>query len=312
MSKKAPSNSIVPTPDYTSRHFFPRPYDVVADGDTAVIIPFFNPAQSVRIIQNLLLVKQLHDRAHIPTYFVELAFDDKPFLFPAADNIFQYRSASYMFYKENLIAIAEKRIPEKYTKLVFMDADIVFDSKDWYAQISEALHSHNVVQPFKTAHYLGFDFKPIDSKLSCVIKAKDPGHTGFVWACQRGWFQSCGFFEKAIIGGGDTCFAYLIGQVSEVHAAYKLDMVPAVKATTKTHLDMSVYHLPHGVVRNRQFKTRIHDLAGALRDLKVLKPSLLLDTRTDGLLEWKPAYRDKMNSVLRRYFEQRKDDDVGP
>jgi hypothetical protein len=59
-----------------------------------------------------------------------------------------------MFHKENLCRILERKIPSKFTKLVFLDADIIFNSDEWYTKTSELLDTNDVVQVFDKCHWL--------------------------------------------------------------------------------------------------------------------------------------------------------------
>ena len=96
--------------------------------DMAVLMTYFNPANSVRILQNFLQVRYFLQKAAIPLYTAELAFNESPFLLK--DATVQFRTTSYMFYKENLIKLLTATIPTTYTKLCILDADIMFEQAD--------------------------------------------------------------------------------------------------------------------------------------------------------------------------------------
>lgn len=54
-----------------------------------------------------------------------------------------------------------------------------------------------------------------------------------------------------------------------------------------------------------------HDvLVAKLRELEITRLSDAVERRTDGIFEWKPAYREALNAVLLSYFRARKDDGV--
>jgi hypothetical protein len=104
---------VVKTSDKTSNHdtrikltSYNEPYFK----DMAVLLCYFNPCHYNRIIQNALTVKHLFDNAKIPYFIGEIKYDnDDSYLFYPSDNIFQYSSNSYIFYKENLITTMEKQ-----------------------------------------------------------------------------------------------------------------------------------------------------------------------------------------------------------
>jgi hypothetical protein len=297
------------TPTAPMQRIFPKQYLKPTKSDVAVLIPFFNPANSVRILQNLLLVKHIHEISEIPTYYIELAFDSQPFILAESDNVFHYRSDSYMFYKENLLALAVKRLGPAFTKLVFLDADILFDASDWYDQVSSALDTYQVIQPYKEAVDLALNFKTSTVRPSCIYTERT-GHTGFAWACQRSWFESIDFFQYAVIGGGDGVFAHMIGARIDTHAVYKMLLSTIKPPISKSYIDMKIFHLPHGLKTKRQYNSRIDDLKNAMRLLRVSNLRDMIHVREDGLLLWKPTYAEPMNRLIKRYFELRGDDEV--
>lgn len=294
----------------TSVKFSHTSYTKADVNDVAVLIVFFNPTQSVRIIQNLLYVKSLFEAAAIPAFYGELAFQDNPFVLSSASNVFQWRSTSYMFYKENLIVQLEKLVPNTYTKLCILDADIVFKNKDWYKKLSELLDTYTIVQPFSEAYLLDLSFKLESKKASC-LKEKN-GHCGFGWAFQRPWFQRNPLYEYALIGGGDSFFGEQLHLVEKWPSAYTDDLskLPEIEAHTKTFLDTVVYHLPHGKRSNRQFMTRHEVLKKQLGVLGVPNLKAIVFRDSNGILAWKPEYSKAMNELLLTYFTQREDDGV--
>ena len=114
--------------------------------DMAILFVYFNPCKYRRIIQNVLTVKHQMDCAQIPYFIGEIKHDsDSQYLFCKSDNVFQYSSNSYMFYKENLIRVVEPMIPSSFTKICIMDFDILFDNPDWYSVVSEKLNSMKAI-----------------------------------------------------------------------------------------------------------------------------------------------------------------------
>lgn len=85
--------------------------------DMVVMIPFFNPLQSTRLLQNFLTVRETLECAGIPYQIGELAM--LLFHWPRRrryNNIGLYRSASYGFYKEAILnSLIRASSFEKYT-----------------------------------------------------------------------------------------------------------------------------------------------------------------------------------------------------
>ncbi len=284
--------------------------------DIAILIAFFNPANSIRLIQNLLLVKQCLDKANIPIFLGELAINDQSFLFKESNTVFHFLSDSCMFYKENIMTTIEKRIPAHYTKLLYLDGDILFENPDWYRLVSESLDRHEVVQPFSKAFQLLFNFTipKRDFLVSCIDNKC--GHQGYAWAFQREWWKKAELFDSAVIGGGDSMTAIQCGidvyawQNSRFYSTcFKDGRIPQ-KPCSFTFCDLTIYHLPHGFLKNRQYNDRYITIMKKLQQFKLHAITDALQKREDGILVWKPQYRDTINELMIAYFKNRQDDAI--
>jgi hypothetical protein len=299
-----------PTPsDPRIKQVLLRPYVVPQNTDMAVLLVYYNPASSVRIFQNLLTVKQKFETAQIPYYIAELAYEDQPFAFPPSDIIFQYRSTSFLFYKENLINLAEKRIPSHFTKICTLDADIVFAKPDWYDRISSALNDHDICQCFEQGYLLDFTFSNI---IETKTPAKRGGHSGFGWAVRRDFFTEKGFPEKAVVGSGDYVFAikapYVYHEYYDDLKKYYAEKIGPLRMTYASGVD--VFHLFHGPSERRQYVSRHVLVMRYLKSVNKRTITDILDKRADGLLIIKPEYLDGFNAVMRTYFMNRSDDGI--
>jgi hypothetical protein len=299
------------SPSSVSTKFFPVLYNPPTTPDIAIVMAFFNPARSLRILQNILMVKSLFERSNIPFFIGEIAFNEEPFVFPVAENIFQYRSESYMFYKENLINLMVPKLPTQYTKVLMMDADIVFQEPNWYDVVSKKLDTCAVIQPFQTANYLNQQFQVIQIKHSVAAMASG-GHTGFAWAFQRAWLSENPLFDYSVIGGGDSILKARVFQtpLMSVHKTYEKDYNAYNPKRTETlgWCPLTVFHLPHGMKENRQYDTRNADLGSKFAALKITSVSDAVKRRDDGLLVWKDAHRAELNKLMKVYFMKRNDD----
>jgi len=293
--------------------------------DMAIIIVFYNPGSSIRIIQNLLYVRNMLRK--FPLYIGELAFGDTPFELEASENVIQFRSDSYMFYKENLIKCVEKHIPEKYTKIMTMDADVVYDNPRWYYIISNGLDRLEVIHGFCKASWLNMNFTPtyLDKtllepglciRISCLLERNYPvKHPGFAWAFRRQWFKKYYVFDYAVIGAGDDVLANIIMNNNNnlpgvSYYANDLDKIEKVEDCVAGAAALVLYHLPHGSRLNRAYISRHALLAELLERFKITRISEALIRREDGILEWKPEYKEEFNKTLRQYFIDRQDDGI--
>jgi len=297
--------------------FCPIKYEEPLTKDMGIILVYFNPTKSNRIIQNILFVKHSLEICNIPFYIADLAFNDEPFLFNSCNNIFQYRTSSYMFYKENLIYCVLQFLPDTITKICTVDADIMFDNPKWYEITSNTLNTYNVCQPFNLAHKLKVDFTIENTSYSC-IDSDSNCCSGYAWAFNREWFLKNGFFEYAFIGGGDGLFFRYITtyKQSAIYNAniYKNEYIKYLDTRENLppvcSLNLNIYHLFHGMTCNRQYSSR-HELFNIkINSLNLNNLSELFIRRDDNIIEWNPKYINEMNSFMKTYFMNRQDDSV--
>ena len=296
--------------------------------DTAVLIAFFNPARFKRILKNVLYIISILKENKIPCFVVECTFHKSRPQIPGADLVLN--SDSYMFYKEQLLNKLEPLVPKKYTKLVFLDGDVLLDTPDWIDQISESLNSHDIIQPFSQSCWLTPDNTRIRSKkmsYAFAIVTKKPiskktvhdYHPGFIWAFKRDIFRRIGgFFPRSIIGGGDVATVLNVFPIEvtdelfykAINPEFGKLIIDAWRAYNTTFKEVNpklgflsnrALHLFHGVRENRQYMSRYHDIYTAMKgswDEEIV-------TNSDGLFEFK---RPEINRVVLNYFKGRNED----
>jgi hypothetical protein len=295
--------------------------------DTAVLIAFYNPAGYRRILNNVRYLMKIMKEKKIPYFIIECVFNNRAQEIPEADMV--VHSNSYMFYKEQLINKLEPIVPKQYTKLVALDADIVFDSPDWLDKISESLDKYDVIQPFLKACWLTEDNKRVFSCKNSYAYAftKDYAldrkslytyHPGFAWAFRRDIFQRLGgFYSKAILGGGDTFFLFnFYGTtipkfwleeynkggnilVTNEWGEYN-EQFQKVKPTLG-YANLTVMHLFHGLMKNRKYGSR-YDI---FKPYEHMEWDELFITNEDDLTEFK---NPRLRKLLLRYFKERNED----
>ena len=204
--------------------------DIDARRDMAVCLAVFNPVGYKAPVTNLRRVLEAMCRT-VPVFLMILRYtgtaagdaeDPDPYAdLPPEVSVHTVTGSTVLFHKENLWNLLEARVPATYTKLLFMDADVLFSEPMWYPSISRALDTACVVQPFRTAALLG----PSGSSGPCpsgssnashvktaesmahVAESATPGRwgaPGFALGCRRDWFKSAGgLFDFAVMGGGD-------------------------------------------------------------------------------------------------------------
>ena len=282
--------------------------------DTAIGFVFFNPSRSKRILMNYFYT--INKLQGLPCYTLELAFEDRPHEIPESSNVFHVRSNSYMFHKERLCRVLETKIPKKYKKIVFMDADLFFTNADWYDKMSAKLNDYDVVQGFEICHWLDLSYKNVMmSRPSAVLSESKTYsheyHPGFIWGFRREWFKKVGFFDWCVSGSGDTLSVVAwMGKIFDnwfsclplsVKASYE-EFQSKPKPRITFLKDVNVFHLYHGSRVNRQYVDR-HRPFNITRDIRSM-----LKVNNDGVFEWTENL--KWNSFFIDYFNSREDDGV--
>ena len=111
-------------------------YNIPYNNDMLVVLPFFNPCNSIRMVQNLLLIKAKFEVSKTPYIIIHCLFPNSKKLMHESTTYVTVRSDSYAFLKENLANIAISTYGKNYSKFMILDADVRFESKNWYDVVS--------------------------------------------------------------------------------------------------------------------------------------------------------------------------------
>jgi len=288
-------------------------YSKPTRSDICVAFAFFNSCGYVRPIQNLLLFENKLKAANIPYYSIEMVIgDQKPAL---ANPTLRFYSKSALFYKEGLWNRLEKEIPKEYTKICFLDSDIIFDDPLWLDNISEMLDTHDLVHAFKTARLLNESYISAGNLISAIYRlnhSKNSGGAGYGWAIRRDFFLNLGgFFDMCILGAGDQVFYNFIYDVTYDLSADHLftilsKKIAEYKASIQSlfpkvsYLNSNIYHLFHGVEKNRKYGSR-YDI------LKNVEWTDTFIKNSNGFWE---SIDTNINMKCLEYFKERQEDSI--
>lgn len=164
---------------------------------------------------------------------------------------------------------------------IWIDADIIFDNFDWLNELDLYLPENTFCQLFSKVKYLD-DKNNIESEKSSLIselikqrtesnfnKVLSKGFSpGIGWVTRTEYLKSIKFFEKMIVGGGDTIF--LIGilkfkysnfllQIQKINESLYnkiIDWMDSFGAYNVNFINQSVNHLWHGKISNRKYSER--------------------------------------------------------
>jgi len=288
-------------------------YEAPDDKDLAVGLVYFNASKSKRLLMNYLYVAEKFKVSNIPFFTLEMHDE---FEAPEIKDAFHLKTDFILFQKERLCHLLEKMIPKSFTKLLFLDSDLLFENRNWYNELSEKLNTFNIVQPFSMGVWLDITYTQVVKQRMPIIFYNKFGklsmeggiggyHPGFAWAFQRQWFKDYGFFQEGVLGDGDTLSSTV--WLDYPGFEYKEFIQPAIndfrtlikEKPTICFLEGSIYHLWHGDQKKRQYTKRRKIFKG-IKDIRDI-----LYTAPNGLYALKD---DKLKSKIRSYFMKRDDD----
>ncbi len=304
--------------------------------DLAIITSFFNPSAFKSKWRNFERFAWPIRAAGLALYVVECAFADKPFELPAGETTLQVRSRSVLFQKERLLNLAIARLPEHFTKVAWVDADVLFTDQAWARRTSEALETYAVVQPFETAYRL----PPAQERYSgegavcrgfAACHHDDPqafakgdfhkhGDTGFAWAARRDLLAKHGLYDAMILGSADHVMAHAAlgdwtSQCIRITAGVNNPYAADIRAWSRRFFEDAkgamgfvsgeLLHLWHGRTADRRYVERTKQLVALGYD-----PKTDLRVGDSGAWEW-ATEKPELHAWVVDYFNGRREDDEG-
>jgi len=285
--------------------------------DLVVITPYFNVHRRSTIFRNWRAFACHIAKLGGRLLTIELAFGDRPFQ-TYGPNTIHIRTNHVLWHKEALLNYALKFIPSGYTKVAWMDADILcFDERNWLKLASEALDNFEVVQMFQT--WQRFLYCGSHDKQPSFMYAlqSEPGKIslnswespGGGWCARRETITRCGFYDYGIVGSADGLMAcafaglkpYALHRIPEAFRGKYSEWAAKIPDSgfRCSYLDVNVLHLYHGSIRDRQYRERDTIIAKCTPDA--------LRRGQYGLLEWANPNSTVQHEVL-EFFGRRNED----
>jgi len=314
------------------------------------ITVYFNPSKSKLRHENFRRSIASIRLQGLKILCVELTFNDIPFEFEQTitDKMIRMRGDDrhMMWQKEALLNIALKNLPLECDKVVWFDADIIFDNKNWVSDTAKLLEEYVAIQPFshliRLPKYKGqFNFNDLNENITDLQRFPEPfgprlystgraisengthslkenylshGLTGYAWAARRDFLDDISFYDKLILGNGDTVIAHaLFGSFNTDEHPYfsealikdKLNWTRRVFAHTQGSVYFTkgnLYHLWHGTRKNRNFDKR----RKAWKKFD-FNPQLDIAKEPSGLWCWS-SQKPELRYWIRDYFTARDED----
>jgi hypothetical protein len=312
----------------------------MAVNDTAVVVAYFEPCPSDVTANNFWRVCRSILSAGASLFTVELVRAQPGAILRSAklaaempaEHCFVYTSNHLMFHKENLLNLAAKRIPQQYTKLCFVDADIIFSNLNWYTLVSANLEKYDIVQPMDWCEFLDCNDDVIRHEtmvgkppVAMLLQRNeeirlDRYHCGFSWAFRREVFDALGgFYDRALSGSGDSAFTYAITKSNNARclAGYKnWAPIDSQYFVAPSYMNYSTnaqrLSLTFNYVTNNTARHLFHgstDIRGYGDARAKHLPAIVPETgeypvyyRDDGLLEWQ---HEQHKQQMLPYFVRR-------
>lgn len=312
---------------------FHKAYNIPTANDMLIIVPFFNPCNSVRLVHNLLHVKNKLEQANIPFVIIHCLFPNSVAICKPSETYEVVMSNSYAFVKENLANIVIRKNITKYTKFLIHDGDVLFHNADWYDKVSTLLNNADIVQPYEKYKCLNANFKDVTREGICMFKAcvvyhgkrkerrvinTSHGHPGFLIAFTNTFWSTHGYPDETLIGGGDTliCSIALRTKIYENHhnakyIDYLYNKYCNDEEVKTNFVQGMIYHMYHGESQRRQYNTRYNLLNKYINEeTGYATIDDIVYKNKDGVYEWIDAIRDDINTYILNYFMTRQDDEV--
>lgn len=289
----------------------------------AVILAFFQPASFALPRRHLHAVLHTLNAQGVPLVVAQAVFPgQQPQPVPESIPQMVCQLPSVIWCKEALWNAAARSTDAE--RLVFLDADVVFEDSTWLRRTLNTLKTCDITQPYTRCRWIGSDGRPEMHKSAAVLSLPDKAppqmqryHPGFGWAMTRDAFDKLGgVYDLNACGGNDSAmfFALSCHKDSNRYIEWfgKRQDRTVVAPSWLAYRDNAqkqqfrygataglLVHLWHGDRQNRQYQTR------EAKFRRNADGEFDLRRRPDGLLEW--VYPSDARAA-EEYFAARRED----
>jgi len=303
-------------------------YSNIESKDICVAMCYFNPLNYKNTLANIKIILDEFKKTNIPVFLIELIYPGQKQSLKEANLVL--KADTVFFVKENLWNILEKFIPEKYSKIIFMDNDILCSDPIWIDKISDKLNTKKLIHGSEFLYRdiyrknLYENIVPNENTKESVVKGlKIEGkldftknHPGLNICIDRNFYHKIGgFFEESPGTAGDTlfwnCFStekepYCLGvfcaprfkQIKEKYLFYRKNMLKLISLDEIDYLENNwCLHLYHGNSNNRKYGTQDKFIPGPFKLYK----------NKHGVIEINIIHPHSKD--MKQYLESRYEDD---
>jgi hypothetical protein len=282
----------------------------------AAITCHFNPIDYDNLLRNYWMFRE-DLPGGVDLFTIELSFNDE---FAIPDSFVKIASTPrhIMWQKERLLNALIERLPAKYDKIAWIDADVLFDNKDWATEAESKLNHYPMVQLFENGCETDSELELVGNKIPGIVRGGveiEEALPGRAWAARREVLQKTGLLDTHIMGGGDIMMYYAaMGMFTtfmltrtniEWRRSYLRWAGPFYRAIKGKvgYVSGDITHLYHGTYADRQYVERWIILSRARYN-----PEEDIRINNQGIWEWNSDKPD-LHDAVANYFEERKEDE---
>lgn len=186
----------------------------------AVLSTYFNPAGWSHPRANVNRFIEYCAESGVELFIAEAAYDQDGFVLESTETchvtqIVASRPEHMLWQKERLLNVLLDQLPDEFSAVAWIDADVEFQYDDWPKRVTTGLERHHVLQLWsesaqrmpsgrnqrmpKPSVAYGYTADNVD-----FLKL-NKFHPGFAWAIRRETLEAIGgFLDNNITGGADT------------------------------------------------------------------------------------------------------------
>ena len=202
--------------------FLDVPAGIASHTRLAALCCLFQVRQNPLVVSNYLRFAATLQAVGIPLYTIECTLPGEPFAIPQTGTTMRRVAKTVGWHKERLLNILARRVPPRFTKLAWLDADIILHNQSWAYETERLLDHHHVVQPFTAARWLDQNGKTLPEVQGPDVRCCDGSvayltqhglvptlfantHPGFAWAMRRDtWLSLGGLCDRVLTMAGDS------------------------------------------------------------------------------------------------------------
>lgn len=302
----------------------------------------FNPSRYRTRLDNYRAFRESSRAQGLPLVTIELSPEGLEHELGSGDAeiLVQRTSPAVLWHKERLLTLGLEALPRWCEQVCWLDADVIFEDRNWVRRAIGELERYAVIQPFEHVlrprrpgppppsprTRLGWRLLralPTRTVTSSFCSRRRRGQaglsgtTGYAWCARREVLDRHGFYDRCVVGGGDREIALAFVLPSDRvpdselrirhrklrnHIARWHDAVFADVRGALSYLDGAIRHLWHGEAQHRGYTDR-----HAILERHDFDPERDIVLDEGGCWCWAEG-TEALAEDVRAYFRSRRED----